>query len=137
MRLYLATLLLTLASIFMEVSAASPKCKTSEVWLGKKGYAVALPVASGAGGGPECDMNGKSNNEGVRSLQYTLNKCYSAGLSEDGVYGAKTKAAVKSAQIKEHGQSHAGIYTRDTMMSIKWYGWRGPRKGKCDQFYKL
>lgn len=58
-------------------------------------------------------------NEGVRALQVALNRCYNAGLATDSVFGAATKAAVKSVQRAE-GLNQDGVYGQMTSTYMYW-----------------
>lgn len=52
--------------------------------------------------------------EDVRQLQAALNKAITAGLVEDGIFGAKTQAAVKECQ-RANGWKVDGIAGRETL----------------------
>lgn len=54
-------------------------------------------------------------------LQLNLNQCYGQSLVLDGIYGAKTKAAVMAAQKAASGVTADGIYGPQTRSAIKWY----------------
>jgi murein L,D-transpeptidase YcbB/YkuD len=54
-------------------------------------------------------------------LQLTLNQCYGQSLTLDGDYGAKTAKAVKAAQAGVPGLAHDGVYGPRTRSALKWY----------------
>lgn len=61
----------------------------------------------------DCILNQGAISRGVRQLQTSLNKCYSAGLVVDSNFGPATKAALISVQ-KKVGAVPDGVYGPQT-----------------------
>ena len=83
----------------------------------------------------DCTMyQGVYNNDAVKTLQRTLNKCYGESLAVDGNFGPATKAAVKRAQA-DHHITQDGVAGPVTLDTIKWRN----SAGTClnDDFYAL
>jgi peptidoglycan hydrolase-like protein with peptidoglycan-binding domain len=82
-----------------------------------------------------CDMGvwlGGKYNAGVEELQNALNACYLTGLTEDGRFGERTKAALQAVQ-KQIGVSPDGVYGPLTRNAMKWPARTGSGVGKgCD-----
>ncbi|MFE0923578.1 peptidoglycan-binding protein [Streptomyces nigra] len=55
----------------------------------------------------------------LSALQFTLNKCYGAGLAVDGAYGPATRAAVTSVQQRV-GVAADGDYGPATRSAMNW-----------------
>ena len=70
-------------------------------------------------------MNIGAKGDGVKALQYSLNRCYITKakdkLKEDGQYGSLTKAAVRAAQ-KKIGAGQDGIYGPKTREKLSFWG---------------
>ncbi|WJK37482.1 peptidoglycan-binding domain-containing protein [Solwaraspora sp. WMMA2065] len=98
-------------------AAAYPQCDTEHTFQHTStGGNLAAPVSSG--NNANCVLGRGSSGHGVTRLQWVLNKCYNAGLATDGIYGAKTEAAIRWLQ-SEAGISKDGVYgpvTRNNMM---------------------
>jgi len=94
-------------------SAAAPHCSK---WI--YSYNIILPAASN--GAMDCNMGRGSNSNAVRALQSNLNLCYSAGLKEDGDFGAATERALKAAQRKDHTDDD-GVYGPKTRKAMTWF----------------
>lgn len=118
-------------------NAAEPHCKSSHVHYISTGYPNAhnarLPTISSTNTSWHCTLAYGDSGEGVRTLQWTLNKCYNAGLTIDKQFGTKTKEALAKAQ-KAEGLKGDGIYgplTRGAIMRPTYrYGtgeWAGCR----------
>jgi hypothetical protein len=89
---------------------AYPQCTTFAVYHGAN-------VPSTSSGSVTCQMGQGAQSTAVLYLQYTLNYCYNAGLSQDGEFGPKTKAALIRAQAAAHaGQD--GVYGPETRSKI-------------------
>ncbi|MEV0039501.1 peptidoglycan-binding domain-containing protein [Streptomyces sp. NPDC050804] len=85
-------------------------------------YYLRMPVNSGGAGEVDCLLPVGSTGPAVAALQRTLNRCYSAGLEVDGVYGALTKAAVARAQ-RGAGVTADGVYGPYTAANIRHATW--------------
>jgi peptidoglycan hydrolase-like protein with peptidoglycan-binding domain len=59
----------------------------------------------------------------VSALQRALNRCHSAGLVADGVFGDLTEAALRRAQ-RATGATVDGEYGPNTLTHIKWPAFR-------------
>jgi Putative peptidoglycan binding domain len=57
--------------------------------------------------------------DGVYKLQDALNRCYGAGLVQDGIYGPATRGAVVRVQQYE-GIPADGVYGPQTRGAMKW-----------------
>ncbi|WP_443049893.1 peptidoglycan-binding domain-containing protein [Streptomyces sp. NBC_00287] len=55
----------------------------------------------------------------MSALQFTLNKCYGAGLAVDGEYGPATRSAVITVQNRV-GVAADGEYGPNTRDAMKW-----------------
>lgn len=66
-----------------------------------------------------CSLREGNSGVAVIALQRALNKCYNAGLSDDGKFGPKTRSALVSAQ-KAAGTGADGIFGPDTRAKLKW-----------------
>jgi peptidoglycan hydrolase-like protein with peptidoglycan-binding domain len=71
-----------------------------------------------------CDLQYGISNTAVADLQRSLNKCYGEGLTQDGIYGSQTKAAVENVQ-SVLGISVDGIYGPQTGTAMKWFDNQG------------
>ncbi|MBC9715756.1 peptidoglycan-binding protein [Streptomyces sp. TRM66268-LWL] len=71
-------------------------------------------------GNINCQMYRGASNNGVKALQIALNECYSRSLTEDGIFGDKTKTALIYAQGQEDIGTDGG-YGYDTRTNIGWY----------------
>lgn len=100
-------------------AAATYECNTSKA-LAKGSYNILLPHQNYAPADPYwCYLTYGSRNSGVSALQFTLNKCYGAGLAVDGQYGAATRSAVISVQQRV-GVAADGDYGPVTRNAMKW-----------------
>ncbi|MEV7343928.1 peptidoglycan-binding domain-containing protein [Streptomyces sp. NPDC093544] len=101
------------------VAAATYECNTSKK-LPTGSYYILLPHQNYAPADPYwCYLKYGSSNSGVSALQFTLNKCYGAGLVVDGDYGPATRSAVVTVQIRL-GVSADGEYGPETRNAMKW-----------------
>ncbi|WP_200940525.1 peptidoglycan-binding domain-containing protein [Cellulomonas sp. Leaf334] len=55
----------------------------------------------------------------VQELQFHLANCYPAPVAQDGYYGPQTVAAVKAVQ-REHGLDPDGVYGPKTRDAMRW-----------------
>jgi hypothetical protein len=70
-----------------------------------------------------CHMGEGANNAGVGVLQRALNVCYDENLTQDNVFGSKTREALKRAQADEK-IGVDGKYGNETMWALDWTRWR-------------
>lgn len=66
----------------------------------------------------DCVMGVGAQSDAVGQLQRTLNRCYSAGLVVDGIFGNRTRSALRAAQSAA-GASPDGVYGPQTRRLIK------------------
>ncbi len=88
---------------------AAPQCNSHVVY-----QEANVPSA---GGSVNCQMGQGAQSEAVLYLQYTLNYCYNAGLSQDGEFGPRTRAALIEAQ-RQAGAARDGVYGPETRSKI-------------------
>ncbi|SNT44846.1 peptidoglycan-binding domain-containing protein [Actinacidiphila glaucinigra] len=109
----------TVAAASSASADATYECNTSKA-LAKGSYNVLLPHQNYAPADPYwCYLIYGSQNSGVSALQFTLNKCYRAGLAVDGMYGPATRSAVTSVQQRV-GVSADGEYGPATRNAMNW-----------------
>ena len=98
--------------------AAVPKCNGVGTIPNLKGGILELPVyRTGSSESVRCGIYQGDRGDDVNQLQWTLNYCYSERLTTDGIFGAKTKAALVRAQGREH-ISADGSYGPETALAI-------------------
>jgi murein L,D-transpeptidase YcbB/YkuD len=107
--------------------AATSKCNNRASMTGYLGGGVyGLSEVPSYGTSTSCTLSLNANTgtdpgtSPVYWLQYNLNKCYGRSLTIDGVYGAKTVAAVKYAQSTVPGLTQDGVYGPNTRSAITW-----------------
>lgn len=66
-----------------------------------------------------CVMSRGNTGEDVKALQRGLNRCYSAGLAVDGIFGNDTFGALKTAQ-RRAGVDDDGIYGPKTAAAVNY-----------------
>jgi len=93
--------------------AATPTC--TSIYVVRSGSTYANYPANG--NNIACLMGVNNSGTAVRALQRGLNKCYSAGLKVDGIFGSKTAAALRVAQ-RRAGVDDDGVYGPQTAVSI-------------------
>lgn len=123
---FFSSLFLLLAAVVGFSAAATTvkgycnKSSTADV----KGYKIPIPTLNND---YRCLLKEKkSKGTPVKTLQTVLNSCYSRSLKVDGIFGPKTKTALKYAQGKA-GTTKDGVYGPNTANKIKW---RGTKSGK-------
>jgi peptidoglycan hydrolase-like protein with peptidoglycan-binding domain len=114
-------------SVGTSAQAATPKCNSRLSMTGYLGggvYGLAEVPSYGTNTGCLLSLNANTGTDPGKSpvywLQYNLNKCYGRSLAIDGIYGAKTVAAVKYAQSTVPGLAQDGAYGPNTRSAIKW-----------------
>ncbi|MFD8263391.1 peptidoglycan-binding protein [Streptomyces griseoluteus] len=93
-------------------TAATPTCNSAGTYAG-----AWVPIYR-ATPSVNCNLVQGTNSVGVRQLQTTLNKCYRAGLVEDGDFGPATRNALINAQ-RAAGTPADGEYGPNTRKAIK------------------
>lgn len=126
-----ATLAATLGAAVVAAPVASAHgsyrhCTTSASLFAANNpdFRVAIPLGySGSQITATCYLTNGDSGRGVRVLQRALNKCYSAGLAVDGVFGDRTEAALRRAQ-RATGATVDGEYGPNTLKHIGWPAYR-------------
>ncbi|MEV6323800.1 peptidoglycan-binding domain-containing protein [Nocardia sp. NPDC051787] len=72
-----------------------------------------------AEGSYSCTLRQGDRGDGVVKLQNNLNRCYSADLAPDGIFGEKTRSALITAQ-RAAGTAADGIYGPNTKDAFEW-----------------
>lgn len=99
---------------------ALPTCY--QTWYVNLGYYYYhLPNANGT---TSCIMGQGNTSSAVKVLQRALNRCYGKSLTVDGVYGWRTRDALKSVQ-RAIGVADDGIYGPVTGRRMKWVAYLG------------
>ncbi|EFL13481.1 peptidoglycan-binding domain-containing protein [Streptomyces sp. C] len=115
-----ATAAVTLGLIGNAPTAAAADGWCNDTTVVKKGaFSAILPATSG--GSTSCLMSRGSSGDHVLALQHALQGCQgldTGGL--DGIYGAKTEAAVRTLQSR-NGLSVDGVYGPSTRNVISWW----------------
>ena len=109
-------------------ASAQASCTTATQLGNSGGYLADIP--SLASGSTDCELGVGNEGIAVQALQFALNQCYGQHLTQDGIYGSLTEAAVEVAQ-RDAGITVDGIYGPQTRSHIKWPEFTG---GHC---YKL
>jgi hypothetical protein len=98
-------------------SAATPPCVNKGHWLSTDNR-VDIWVPESSGGSARCTMSQGMTNDAVWALQMALRWCYDlTSVVTDSSFGPATKAALKTAQSREHITSD-GIYGPQTASTI-------------------
>lgn len=132
-----ATALVAAASTLSWAStavAAYPSCyRTVNVWtVAYQGaQTVAIPSAGSTASSTSCILGVGNQGTAVKNLQATLNQCYgpngyvdhsfSSSLVVDGIFGEKTKNALKAAQSHERITAD-GVYGPQTRNNLWFWG---------------
>jgi peptidoglycan hydrolase-like protein with peptidoglycan-binding domain len=91
-------------------------------------YKAWNPLHSGSYAPLDCEMGPGVAHAGVKALQRSLRYCHDSSVVIDGIYGPKTRDAVKKAQSwynARYGPDIAvdGIYGPNTRDAMLWYGY--------------
>ncbi|MEU0395689.1 peptidoglycan-binding domain-containing protein [Streptomyces sp. NPDC006208] len=97
-------------------SIQHPTCRTSVTYTTVHGSTTSLPAAGRA---VSCLLAQGNSSRAVTVLQQSLNACYDARLTADGVFGAGTQAALRRAQAQE-GQRTDGVYGPQSRDALQW-----------------
>lgn len=86
-------------------------------WAGR----ATLPAWRGSGYvSLNCEMSQGASGPEVEALQRTLNECYGESLILDGIFGSRTRDALRRAQSDER-ITVDGIYGPETLGALHWY----------------
>lgn len=88
---------------------AYPNCITAQPLIVARNPLRDAIIPTTNSGTANCVLGAGNQGYAVRVLQQALNACRGAGLVVDGVYGAKTKTAVKNVQAA-FGITADGVY---------------------------
>ncbi|EXG82333.1 putative peptidoglycan-binding domain-containing protein [Cryptosporangium arvum DSM 44712] len=66
-----------------------------------------------------CTLGNGNQSSAVRALQDSLNRCHGAGLTVDGIYGARTATAVRNVQ-RGANIAQDGVYGPQTRNAMLW-----------------
>ncbi|HWD78876.1 MAG TPA: peptidoglycan-binding domain-containing protein [Kribbella sp.] len=113
----------------LQAAAALPQCRSATLVPVNRSWGIPMPSLLGSSG-TSCNlMYGDdpfrgSNRTGdpetaILVLQRNLNFCYGTKLAVDGIYGSKTRAAIKTVQSKHHLVVD-GIYGPQTRSAMNW-----------------
>jgi hypothetical protein len=98
--------------------AATPRCNTSGFIRNLNGVLLDVPLYNTSGSSTVlCLMSQGDRGDDVNQLQWTLNYCYSERLTQDGIFGSRTRSALIRAQQREH-ISADGVYGPQTAMAM-------------------
>ncbi|GAA3274241.1 hypothetical protein GCM10020218_019730 [Dactylosporangium vinaceum] len=98
--------------------AATPKCNAAGTQMTLRGVLLDLPVyRTGSSSTVLCGVYFGDRGEDVIDLQWTLDYCYSERLTQDGIFGTGTKAALVRAQGREHIPAD-GSYGPQTALAL-------------------
>jgi hypothetical protein len=113
------------------IAAAADGYCTTSTGVNRGDYGTQVPTTSG--GSTSCVMSRGSSGQGVAALQLALSICYGMDTGgTDGIYGAKTEAAVRSLQSAT-GLTADGVYGPNTSKVVEWRWYRYPIGAKCER----
>jgi len=113
-------------------SSATAHCGDSRViWNGT--YDLRVPTISKSNPSSSCLLSYGDRGEGVRTLQWVMNKCYDAGLTIDESFGSRTRDALIKVQ-KDRGVKADGIYGADTRAAMNWALYLNGQFRKCGKW---
>lgn len=115
-----AVLVSTMGAPAPTAEAAQPRCWGANFMRVSSGGHAEVPTRSRSDLSTGCILAYGDRTAGVRALQSTLNRCYGYRLAEDGIYGARTQAAVKRVQGLI-GARRDGIYGPETSKLMTHY----------------
>jgi hypothetical protein len=102
--------------------ASTPHCTSSKFVFTDSFYEHRVPSVASSNS-HACTLSYGDEGEGVRTLQWVLNKCNGADLTIDRKFGSATKSALQKAQ-RDSGVEDDGIYGSDTRAAILWAKYR-------------
>ncbi|MET9450847.1 peptidoglycan-binding domain-containing protein [Streptomyces cinerochromogenes] len=110
--------------------AADGYCTTTTP-VSRGAYGLLIPTTGS--GSTSCIMSRGSTGDQVEALQFSLQICHGLDTGgTDGVYGAKTEAAVRSLQ-RANGLTADGIYGPNTRNVVQWRWFAYPNGAKCER----
>lgn len=113
----------------LQAAASLPQCRSASLVPVNRSWGIPMPSLLGSSG-TSCNlMYGDDPFRGsdrrgdpetaILVLQRNLNFCYGTKLAVDGIYGSKTRAAIKAVQSKHH-LAVDGIYGPKTRAAMNW-----------------
>jgi peptidoglycan hydrolase-like protein with peptidoglycan-binding domain len=107
-------------ALSMPISASAiSQCAGTTIFTNGIGDKVQLPTTSNNSGNTNCLLGQGDASPAVTALQNALDTCYSAGLTQDGKFGALTAEALQDAQSSE-GITADGVYGPVTRDHLDW-----------------
>jgi hypothetical protein len=113
----------------LKAAAALPQCRSARLVSVNRSWGIPMPSLLGSssltcnllyGDDPYRGSNRTGDPEtAILVLQRNLNFCYGSKLAVDGIYGSKTRAAIKAVQSKHHLVVD-GIYGPKTRSAMNW-----------------
>ena len=113
----------------LKAAAALPQCRGARLVPVNRSWGIPMPSLLGStsttcnlmyGDNPYRGSNRTGDPEtAILVLQRNLNFCYGSKLAVDGIYGSKTRAAIKAVQSK-HRLVVDGIYGPKTRSAMNW-----------------
>ncbi|MFF0264939.1 peptidoglycan-binding protein [Kribbella sp. NPDC004536] len=113
----------------LKAAAALPQCRSARLVPVNRSWGIPMPSLLGSsstncnlmyGDDPYRGSNRTGDPEtAILVLQRNLNFCYGSKLAVDGIYGSKTRAAIKAVQSKHHLVVD-GIYGPMTRSAMNW-----------------
>jgi peptidoglycan hydrolase-like protein with peptidoglycan-binding domain len=109
-------------------ASAQASCTGTTVFRDVTGGLVSIPTIGNDTGQDNCDLGVGNSSSAVTDLQFELNDCYGQHLTQDGVFGQLTKAALQHAQSVEHITAD-GVYGPVTRDHLHW----ADSNGQCER----
>lgn len=113
----------------LRAAAALPQCRSARLVPVNRTWGIPMPSILGStsttcnlmyGDDPYRGSSRTGDPEtAIQVLQRNLNFCYGTKLAVDGIYGSRTRAAVRAVQIK-HRLVVDGIYGPKTRSAMNW-----------------
>ncbi|NIK56581.1 peptidoglycan-binding domain-containing protein [Kribbella shirazensis] len=113
----------------LRAAAALPQCRSARLVPVNRTWGIPMPSILGStsttcnlmyGDDPFRGSNRTGDPEtAIQVLQRNLNFCYGTKLAVDGIYGSRTRAAVRAVQTK-HRLVVDGIYGPKTRSAMNW-----------------
>ena len=128
---------ITAADATAATTGSMPPCDSTQTTRFANGWSIATPAIFDLNNGQyRCNLepgdryNDEEIYDGVLTLQRNLNSCYRTHLVVDGVYGSKTRDAVRRVQ-RLHRITADGIYGPQTRSAVFWRMTKGVPSEKC------
>jgi hypothetical protein len=113
----------------LKAAAALPQCRSARLVSVNRSWGIPMPSLLGSssltcnllyGDDPyRGSIHTGDPETAILVLQRNLNFCYGTKLAVDGIYGSKTRAAIKTVQSKHHLVVD-GIYGPKTRSAMNW-----------------